>query len=106
MASVPAHLLVLRVNRLAIHPHNSPVQYSGRHTGQDSAEVIKPHLSAGSVHRLHIYPVSMLSGRTSMIITALLNPQWLTAQAQDLITIWCYFLMNLCLIMLFVSCLT
>lgn len=38
-----------------------------------------------------------------MILAGLLNPQWLPAQAQDLITKWCYLLMNLSLIMLFVS---
>lgn len=41
-------------------PHNSPVQHSAEHAGQDSAEVIKPHLSAGSVRRLQIYPISLL----------------------------------------------
>lgn len=41
-------------------PHNGAIQHSARRAGQDSAEVIKPHLSAWSVRRLQIYPISML----------------------------------------------
>lgn len=46
-------------------PNNSPFQYSGRDTDQNSAQMIKLHLSAGSSHSLWIYPISALGSHLS-----------------------------------------
>ena len=97
-------LPVLRGQVLPPRPHNNPVQYSAGHIGQDSAKVIKPRLSAAASADCRYIPSLCFWSwcHTSMILAGLPNPQWLRAQARDLITKWCYLLMNLFLMILFV----
>lgn len=84
--------------------HNSPVQHSTRHTGQDSAKVIKPHLSVGRVHKLQIYPISaLMPGSHHYDSGCLTEPPAVTRSSSRTHYKWCNSLMILSLIMLFVS---
>lgn len=97
-------LLNLFQSALTPQSHNSPVQHSTRHTGQDSAKVIKPHLSVGRVHKLQIYPISaLMPGSHHYDSGCLTEPPVVTRSSSRIHYKWCNSLMILSLIMLFVS---